>query len=225
LVPKGVKSRTESVSETKLTTRDSEILDTLTQRVRVLTLDQVARTWWAAVAQPEAGAQRRLRELERAGWVHNFTVVAHPEIPLLHPVASWHPGAVSPDFSTIAYELRSRWRLSVTPVNCVIASTKAGRHFGGHGGRFPRQTEQTHDIHLAAVYLHIRSATPHLARHWESEAEIVEQRGNVSEKLPDAILALPTGKRVIEFGGAYAKEKLQAFHQYCAQNELPYEVW
>jgi hypothetical protein len=33
-------------------------------------------------------------------------------------------------------------------------------------------------------------------------------------------------RRVVEFGGAYPKAKLEAFHRYCSQElQLPYEVW
>jgi len=30
---------------------------------------------------------------------------------------------------------------------------------------------------------------------------------------------------VIEFGGSYGKRKVQAFHDYCEEHSLPYEIW
>ena len=49
---------------------------------------------------------------------------------------------------------------------------------------------------------------------------------NSPEKLPDAIIDAPGHSRVVEFGGAYSKAKLEAFHRYCSEElKLPYEVW
>jgi len=94
--------------------------------------------------------------------------------------------------------------------------------FGGHGGRYPRESEETHDIHLAAVYLRFRSIAPALASSWVSEARIKRERKTNRGKLPDAMV---DKRRVIEFGGAYKKAKLAAFHKYCAAREFDYEVW
>jgi trehalose-6-phosphatase len=110
-------------------------------------------------------------------------------------------------------------------VPAVIATTTAARIFGGNGGRFPRDSEQTHDIHLSAVYLHYRQAKPKLAASWASEARIYETRDDKDQKLPDAMITVADSPRVVEFGGAYSKAKLEAFHGYCSVLELPYEVW
>jgi hypothetical protein len=107
----------------------------------------------------------------------------------------------------------------------VIATRSAGQRFGGHGGRFPRESEETHDIHLAAVYLRLRAADPKTAAHWIFEEEIRLRRAHRSGKLPDAMIERPGARKVIEFGGAYGKEKLGAFHAYCRELGLPYEVW
>lgn len=110
-------------------------------------------------------------------------------------------------------------------MNFFIATVRAGQLFGVHGGRAPREVEVTHDFHLSAVYLLIRAMEPVAADAWCFEEEIRAERGRLNEKLPDAIIAIGAYRRVVEFGGAYGKKKLEAFHNYCAGNDLDYEVW
>lgn len=191
-----------------------EFLAVLTLRVRVLSVPQIARTWPKAIAG--------LKRLEAQGLLFSFTAVAHPELPLVEPVLRWTKGGELPDFGRASYQLRSRWNQPGIPTRCVIASRAAGRMFGGHGGRHPRESEETHDIHLAAVYLRFRSIWPELAASWVHEEEIKRERKQRRGKLPDALI----GKdRVVEFGGAYKKEKLIAFHKFCEARGFDYEVW
>jgi hypothetical protein len=75
------------------------------------------------------------------------------------------------------------------------------------------------------VYLKYRQADPENAQHWMFETEMQKHRDNKRDKLPDAFISSPTMTRVIEFGGAYAKAKVAAFHHYCADIAVPYEVW
>lgn len=191
-----------------------ELLSALTTKVRVLSLLQIARTWPRAVPQ--------LRRLEQAGLLFSFVSVAHPELPLHVPVIRWASGDELPEFSKASYALRSRWRLPAVPAKCFIASRAAGRMFGGNGGRYPRESEETHDLHLSAVYLRFRSTAPDLASSWVHEAQIKSEQKQRRGKLPDAIVS----KRcVIEFGGAYKKQKLAAFHKFCEGKHFDYEVW
>ncbi len=94
--------------------------------------------------------------------------------------------------------------------------------FGGHGGRFPRESEETHDIHVSAIYLNLRLSAPALAVSWIHEEEIKRERKQSKGKLPDAIVS---HRKVIEFGGAYKKQKLIGFHRFCEANNFEYEVW
>lgn len=107
----------------------------------------------------------------------------------------------------------------------MVATKLAGRHFGGSGGRIPREKEETHDVHLASVFLHFRGRFPEQVKRWVSEAAILRSRDGSSEKLPDAVIEFDSGPQVVEFGGAYSKEKVQSFHDYCSENSLPYELW
>jgi hypothetical protein len=193
---------------------ERDLLSVLTHRVRVLSVPQIARTW------PKV--EPRLKRLEAEGLIVSFMTVAHPELPLVCPVAKWQRGAELPDFAKASHALRSRWTQAGIATKCVIASRAAGRMFGGHGGRYPRESEETHDIHLAAVYLRFRLLEPVLSTCWVHEEEIKKERRNRWGKLPDALVGK---RRVVEFGGAYKKHKLIAFHRFCEASGLEYEVW
>ncbi len=154
------------------------------------------------------------------------TAVTHPEIPLFSPAVTWAPGEPEPDFGQASYRLKTRWCLPGQQTPCVYASILAGRYFGGHGGRRPRESEESHDIHMAQVYLLYRHLRPSVARYWLSEESIRKARSTRAEKLPDAMIDAPDRRLIVEFGGAYSKAKLQSFHRYCSTElELPYEVW
>jgi hypothetical protein len=64
-----------------------EIIDVLTQRVRVLTVEQIARTWWGGSDQRTRLARARIDLLEKSGLVRRFQEPAHPELELAAPVA------------------------------------------------------------------------------------------------------------------------------------------
>jgi hypothetical protein len=193
---------------------ERDFLSDLTTKVRVFSALQIARTWPKVVP--------RLRRLEEAGLLFSFVAVVHPELPLCSPVVRWANGDQPPDFAKASYALRSRWRLPAVPTRCFIASRAAGRMFGGSGGRYPRESEETHDIHLSAVYLRLRATESAIAATWVSEAQIKNERRQRKGKLPDAIVEKT---RVVEFGGAYKKQKLLGFHKFCEAKGFEYEVW
>jgi hypothetical protein len=208
-----------------LSDRDSEILRLLVKSIRVLSIPQLARTWWTDSPDPESSAWNRVKSLQRAGFADAFSGLAHPELPLKEPICRWSPGQPSPSAGAISYRLQNRWNAHPQATKCITASSIARRHFGGSRGRKPRERELTHDIHLSAIYLHLRQADSTLVRYWAYEDTIVEARGHRREKLPDAIIVSPDVTRVIEFGGAYGKQKVQAFHNYCEEQSLSYEIW
>lgn len=191
----------------------------------MLTIPQLARTWWKTTGSAGAAARRRLETLQQDGLIALLPLTAHPELPLSAPVIAWKPGTQTPNLGAASYQLKHRWSSSPRPVPAIIATTTAARLFGGHGGRWPRESEQTHDIHLSTVYLHYRKTRPALASSWVSEAQIYDAREDKDQKLPDAMITVDGNPHVIEFGGAYSRAKLEAFHGYCEALELPYEVW
>ncbi len=208
-----------------LTVRDLEILEAVTRRVRVLTIPQIARTWWASSKRPAEDARARLQSLRKDDLLLIERLPAHPELTLQSPITSWEPGVSAPDFGVVSYRLQSRWSEHPVSTMCVSATTVAANRFGGHGGRLPRQVERTHDIHLAAVYLLYRDRHSEVLSNWIFEEQLRHERREKAERLPDAILVTAGRRKVVEFGGAYPKAKLEAFHAYCKERELPYEVW
>lgn len=213
-------------AKSALTDRDVEILECLTLRVRVFTLAQLGRTWWAHTKNPAENAKRRIAQLERLGLLESFSVFAHPELPLRVPAVVWFPGTATPDFGAVSYQLKSRWTEEHRTVEVVGATKRAGDQFGGSGGRRPKRSESTHDIHFATVFLLFRSRYPDKQNDWVSEAEIDKRRPKrKGQKLPDGILAGEGKPHAVEFGGAYPKQKLADFHHWCAAEGISYEVW
>jgi len=207
---------------TLLTDRDQAILETLLHKVRCLTVEQVARTWWSGTRHPKQNARRRLQKLEEAQLVQRFTIVSHPEIELDSPLLRWTPDDPDPELGALSYQVQNRWRDEYRPVQAVIATDKASRLFGGCGGRHPRSSEETHDVHLASVYLFYLISHPELAATWLHE-DIEETKPG--QKIPDAIMGSDDSRTAVEFAGKYSKEKLLEFHEYCRIQSLPYEVW
>lgn len=210
-----------------LTARDVDILEVLTLRVRVLSVSQIANFWWSAPGDAaETGAGKRLAQLAESGLVERFTSVCHPLLPLAMPVVLWRPGEPTPDFAPLAYRLQARWTKPPVPLPSFIATTKAGARFGGHGGRKPKLTEQAHDLHLSAVYLAFRHRFPERAALWRSERWVKEHfKDHRRSRIPDAMLADNDTLHVVEFGGAYSRKKLEAFHSWCRFASYSYEVW
>jgi hypothetical protein len=216
---------------TLLTVRDHEILEALTRHVRVFSLCQVARTWWSDAENPTRAAERRLHQLAGENLLSIERAPAHPELKLEAPIACWNLNAAEPNFGAVSYELQRRWHAHPVLTACVSASRLAADRLGGYGGRPPRSIERTHDIHMAQVYLLYRLRQPELLPDWVFEEQVkVERRlaagnSNHGNKLPDVLLRTKPKTRAIEFGGAYGKDKLIAFHRYCKEQLLPYEIW
>lgn len=208
----------------RLTPRDIEILETLTNRVRTLSISQIAKSFWSGQKNSERNAAKRLEQLKGANLLEIRSVLGRQEIPLLQPVVSWSPGETAPDLGRASWTLRKRWKQAqVVPTEIVIATKEAQREFAGSiGGYFPRNSEVTHDIHLGSVFLnHYRNR----AEQWISEAQLREE-GNRGDTIPDAIIRREYGASptlIVEFGGSYRKEKLVSMIE--SYNETPYVIW
>lgn len=205
----------------QLTPRDRAILVALTQKVRLLSLDQIHRTWWPT-ATPDT-ARRRLEALSTL--VTRMTLNAHPELTLAGPLFTWQPGRPTPPFGALSYRLKKRWNEAPHPTPVYIASPVAARYFGGFGGKLRRPLQATHDLHVSQVYLRLLIQDPDQAALWVSEERFAPERRR--EKLPDAVLRDPSGRllRVIEFGGSYDAAHVARVHQDCVTRALPYELW
>lgn len=210
--------------KSRLTVRDLQILDTLTQRVRVLGVSQVAQTWWVGTENAIENARRRLGVLADAGHVHLTRILAQPVIPLENPLVTWRAPEPIPDFGPVISCLRRRWNYPVQPTAAVLATKSAAASLGGHA-QPPRLSEGTHDLHVAEVFLRLYRANPARSRKWVPEAKLADGRTRTG-RVPDALLSLPGRPVVIEVGGAsYDKEKLRGFHRFCETKGYDYELW
>ncbi len=206
---------------------DHELLQTLACKVRLLTLAQVAATWWSVSAHAQRNAKRRLMQLEAAGFLQQQFVLAEPMLPLNKPIATWRPGQADPDPNILAWKLQSRWP-GVAPAEHLAYRTTvlAHREYGGPPRVKPfRSGTITHDLHMSAVYLLIRANRPDVAAAWVGEDLIPKAGFGLSD--PDAVIK-PNGGRpewVIEFGGKYDARHVGDFHNDCRDRGRAYELW
>ena len=210
-----------------LTERDTEILTALSCSVRMMTLEQMSSHWWTTCRNPSKISERRLTTLLNQGLLATARVLA-ADLPTIDaPVASWFPGQVEPDLGSIAWQLQSRWKTQPKPVRVYLATTQTSNLLGGKAcGRIKNQFHASHDLGVSQVYLRIRETRPQLIPFWVGEDQLAPYRKQ--QKLPDAIIAnstTATPKLVVEFGGAYDKERVTEFHRDCEQRAVPYEIW
>jgi hypothetical protein len=191
---------------------DEAIVDVLSRRVRVLSIEQVARTWCPESGKPCQRARNLVAALSRRGLVTSVTLLARPEITPTEPLAIWQPGLSEPDFGAVAWKLQSRRRRQAAVTTpCVIAASK----------RPPRETEVTHDLHLAAVFLLMCQELPTRAASWTFEDDLADS----GQRLPDALVTDGKSKTVIECGGEYGRERLEDDHRFFARKGYGYEIW
>jgi hypothetical protein len=206
------------------TDRDRELLQALSQKVRLFSQRQVAEHLWNGEL---ANARRRLKRLEQAGLVTRLTVHARSLPPIETPLLSWRPHEVAPDFGALAYRCQHRWKSRAVRSTTAWIVTEAGaRAFGGVGrGELTRATQVTHDLGVAAVWLRLRQVAPQWATAWRGEDVMAHTR--LGEKLPDGFIVDEQGQIawIIEFAGAYDTDRIRTVHQDCVERELPYQLW
>ena len=201
-----------------------DLMETLTCRVRLLTLAHI-RQGWAAQFSTIGGVVTAIERLVAAGLVVG-DVWDVPASPIGEkPLAVWEPQRASPDLVQLADIIQARWTEPSSPTPVVAATQKAAVLFGSSAGGLPPMNHRNHDLLLAAVYIHYRTKNPELADLWYGEDAVsIAERG---VKNPDAFLINHDGHvtRVIESTGRYSLKQLESFHQHCLTAELPYELW
>lgn len=211
----------------RLQARDTEIVRTLCLNVRLISVSQAAETWWEPTEAGQGNARRRLRRLAESGLVALTTVIAHPVSALLAPVVSWSPGDPEPNCGAVAWQLQRRWRDPVRSTTTYLATRRAASLFGGRAnGKLKHRYQATHDLGVTAIYLQLKRTRPDLAEHWIGEDLLAPYRRK--QKLPDAVVADHPGTTpslVLEFGGAYDKQRVKDFHHDCERRALAYEIW
>jgi hypothetical protein len=207
-----------------LTARDRAIVQALVQKVRLFSQRQIVDHWWNGEL---ANTRRRLKRLADRRLLMRIVVMARPAPAFESPLVTWSPGNEEPDFGKIAYRCQSRWRRS-PPRPCVVwlATETAAQIYGGAArGELKHPTQATHDLGVAAVWLRLNQIAPEWASAWRGEDLMAHTRRG--QKLPDAFLVNDRDQViwVIEFGGGYDAERVEAFHQDCVSRKLPYQLW
>lgn len=209
-----------------LTARDQKLLRSLVRQIRFATLEQIARGWWPANDVALANVSRRLRKLEKSGWIVSAAYLARPLLSLDGPLVNWQPGDDNPRYQKVSTSLRRRWKQPAKRIRIYAASKHAKCAFVGQDRRAVKNFCQvSHDLHVTEVFLRYLTTEPAVASFWLGEDEIAPSRRH--QVLPDAMLVNQAGQaiRAIEFGGSYSAERIREFHQDCAKRGLPYEVW
>lgn len=209
-----------------LTHRDKQILEALSRCVKVFSVEQVASTWWPESPWSRKHAIRRMSSLQSSGFVESTTLMVRPVQKIEVPIVVWKEGHPVPDMGALSYQLKHRWDIPPESTRVYVASRKSAQMFGGFKGKL-RLDERSHDLVLSSVFLlkfreFFQGRAGEDPGQWISESLIRQQRQDHNQKLPDALLRPRT---VIEVGGRYGKDKLEAFHLYCETNALHYEIW
>jgi len=211
----------------RLTLRDWEILDALSLRIRMLSLPQIARTWWTRAADPQNAARERLDRLVCHGWLRRTQALVQQLSPFAAPQVVWSTGQWVPEFGPIAWRLRQRWARPASIVTVYRATSRTARRFAGRRrDHIARPFQMAHDLGTAEMFLAVRRQRPELVRRWIDEDRLAPFRRG--QKLPDAAIAdSPSApiELVLEFGAGYSKQRLAAFHRDNEARGLPYEIW
>jgi len=210
-----------------LTSRDMEIFDALSLRVRMLSLLQIARTWWSSSETPQPVARERLDRLVREGWLCRTRALVQQLSPFAAPQVVWSSGQWVPEFGPISWQLRRRWSAPASIITVYLATSRTARRFAGRRREhIARPFQMAHDLGTAEMFLAVRRQRPELVRRWIDEDRLAPFRRG--QKLPDAVIAAAPSapiERVLEFGAGYSKQRLAAFHRDNEARGLPYEIW
>ena len=207
-----------------LTSRDLDLLDTLTLRVRLLTLRQITELWWPT-GKNQRCARRKLECLMEAKLVEIHRVNAHPLLPVTSPLFAWQPGDAEPECEQLAESCNKRWNRPTVPMTVCVAAPLAANLLGSTACGVPHRDHRNHDLRLASVYAAYRLQWPKLAALWIGEHGLPKAGHRIKD--PDAFLRHNNGQllRVIESAGRYSAAQVQSFHDHCEAHELPYELW
>lgn len=201
-----------------------DLIETLTCRVRVLSMKHIHRGW-SDVLGPRWTVADVIERLCRVGLIQGDVRKLQVSPVGDEPLCLWSPGQPEPDLERLEQVIQRRWNSEPVPTPIVAASDKACRLFGTSAGGLPPMSHCNHDLLLAEVYLRYRCTQPDLSKNWLGEDAVENAERGV--KNPDAFLFDSTGAvtRVIESAGKYSLKQLESFHQHCQSAELPYELW
>ena len=206
------------------TDRDLDVVDTLTRRVSLLAIEQIAEIWWPSADHLRI-VRRRLRRLTTAELLRRTIVNVHPLLDLARPLVCWNGNAAEPNFERASQRARNRWTQPAIPTEVYSATRAAANLFGSTARQLPNLNHRDHDLLLAQVYVLYRTTRRTQARQWIGEDALPKAGYRIKD--PDAFLVDDAGRvfRVIESAGHYGTKQIESFHQHCVESALPYELW
>jgi hypothetical protein len=208
----------------KWSAAELNIVETLTRKVKLLSSEQLLDKCLSAFGSFEL-VQLALRRLREANLLHQAVVNAHPRVNVTAPLAMWSPDDPKPDFMAVAKHAKARWNQAVCPTQVYWASARAANLFGSSSIRSPSIAQRDHDLLLGEVYVFFCTHRTSSVHCWVSEA--AWPKSGPGTKNADAFLCSDDGRTscAIESAGRSRREQMECFHQHCAAQNLPYELW
>ncbi len=210
-----------------LTPRHERLLRHLCRDVR-LTIGDLASELLDPCVAEATDSTRELSGLVTRDFLRRDRVIARILPRLETPLAVWQPGEPRPETGSIAWQSQKRWDIEPNVVPVYRAGPLSRRLFGYATAGGPGNLNAlSHDIACCALLVAFSRTAPERVRHWVGEDLRKTEQGH-GEKLPDVILFGEDLKPylVCEVTGLYPKARLEAFHDYVANElRLPYELW
>lgn len=222
----------------ELASRDLQILHALTHCVGMITIRHAVRAWWTETKSGLLLARKRLKYLAELGYVNRYRFVCKQIEPPTAPVLSWQPGEEyldKTDFRRASARLKARWnRVSNQSVTVYTASEFSGNLFGTYAGAKPKIFHAPHDLLLTDVYMHYREQHPGMAARFVHEQCYKKAGYHIAD--PDAfVLTDPhvltrrvdpnNVERIVESGGAYGPDRVEAVFRHAFKNDTQIQLW
>ena len=133
---------------------EEEILVALVWHLRVLSVEQIARTWWQGQATANRRATDAIKARQQSGWLHVRELISRPTVPLEGPLVCWEPGQRAPDFEDLSRLLHRRARTAARKIMVVSATRKSRQLYGVAGSaQRPKLTQVSHELFVAEVFI------------------------------------------------------------------------
>jgi len=200
--------------------RIEQVIEVLSTKVRLLTLEQIAESFFHDLSRPIDSARAALRRAERLGLVVTKWGMAHPRISVLAPLYRYDEAESTPAplFGRLSWHARRRFgKAPVRTLYATATHTCKAALVGGSARVGVRTSELTHDLCVGEVWLRLRQTDPERAAVWQGEDEL----DSVGIR-PDAL----TGDMAVEFVGKYSAQKLTRLYQEYVFARVPrFEFW
>ena len=216
----------QSVARVIMNPWEEEILVALAWHLRVLSVEQIARTWWQGQATAKRRATDAIKARQKNGWLHVRELLSRPTSPLGGPLVSWTPNHRAPNFDKLSRLLHRRARTAARKIRVVTATRKTRELYGVAGpGHRPKLTQLSHELFVAEIFIRYRANGLDVDRQWIGEDQFPKSWPVRSR--PDVLLRNQDDKivRAVEYGGAYTVHRLSKLHAALRSIPLAYEIW